>query len=259
MLISAKEIINKSIDLYKNNWELFLKYMLWLFIPTGIIAITSTILGTFFVAVNTYGFGIPVIIYILIFLIASIINIWISLTFTRVLAVKYERGNNKDIKQELYEGVPLIIPAILISILVGLIVLGGIILFIIPGIIFSIWLAFAFYAVVIDKNKPSIALGKSKELVKGRWWKVLWKLLAPAIIFNLVLLLVQWIITLPLDTILQNLTKNTPTFTFLLTLFTLISTAIGLLFVPLTAAAPVILYLELKKHPNKNISDKPTE
>jgi hypothetical protein len=59
------------------------------------------------------------------------------------------------------------------SLSVGLIVVVGLILLIIPGIIFSIWYSQTLY-LVVDKNIPlRQALTRSKAMVVGVFWKVL--------------------------------------------------------------------------------------
>jgi hypothetical protein len=65
------------------------------------------------------------------------------------------------------------------SILVTLVFLatfGGVLLLIIPGIIFGVWLSFSNF-VFIDKGLGvKASMGKSRELIKGRFWAVLWRL-----------------------------------------------------------------------------------
>lgn len=56
--------------------------------------------------------------------------------------------------------------------LAGLAVLGGYILFIIPGIIFTVWFAFAGYIVLTEGKKGSAALSQSREYTKGLWWEI---------------------------------------------------------------------------------------
>jgi len=58
--------------------------------------------------------------------------------------------------------------------LMGLIIVGGFILLIIPGIIFSIWFSLALFVLIAEDIKGMNALLKSKEYVKGKWWSVLW-------------------------------------------------------------------------------------
>ena len=60
--------------------------------------------------------------------------------------------------------------------LVFLATLGGVLLLIIPGIIFGVWLSFSNF-VFIDKGLGAKAsMGKSRELVKGKFWAVFGRL-----------------------------------------------------------------------------------
>jgi len=60
--------------------------------------------------------------------------------------------------------------------LVFLATLGGVLLLIVPGIIFGIWLSFSNF-VFIDKGLGvKASMGKSRELVRGKFWAVLWRL-----------------------------------------------------------------------------------
>lgn len=256
MLISAKEIILQSIELYKKNTHLFIKYMLVLFIPTGIIAILGAILGSTSQMVYFYGFGITLTLYILLVILGSVASLWITLAFIKIIAGKYEKKEVPGIKTSLLSVKQLIIPAILVSILNALIVLGGFILLIIPGIIFAIWFAFAVYDVALsDTKEPVQALKNSKKLVDGRWWEVFWRLAAPGIFFAIIAMLAQGIINWPINFAIKTAIENTFSFFFLLALSSILNVIVSLVFTPLTTAAPVILYNELKKTPLE--MDKP--
>ena len=54
----------------------------------------------------------------------------------------------------------------------GFIVMGGYLLFIIPGIIISIWFSVATFIFVIEERKGMTALLYSRHLVSGHWWGV---------------------------------------------------------------------------------------
>jgi hypothetical protein len=75
---------------------------------------------------------------------------------------------------------------ILVSLLVGLILLGGFILLIIPGIIFAVFLAVTIPALVVENKRGTDALGRSWNLVKGAFWHVLGTIVVAGIIAGLV-------------------------------------------------------------------------
>lgn len=63
----------------------------------------------------------------------------------------------------------------------SVVTLIGYILFVVPGIIFSIWFAFVMYVLLLEDIGSFKALGRSRELVKGFWWTVFARLLLIAI------------------------------------------------------------------------------
>ncbi|KKQ27070.1 MAG: hypothetical protein US42_C0015G0013 [Candidatus Magasanikbacteria bacterium GW2011_GWC2_37_14] len=255
MLISVKEIINQSFELYQKNYQTFFKYLGLLFIPTGIIAITTTLIGRLMSVVGTFGFSVPLIIYLLLIIVASLASMWLTIAFTKTVASTYLKQPVLEIKDNIQNTVHLIWPTILVSILTSLIIFGGFLLLIIPAAIFALWYAFSMYGVILENKTVLEALKFSKSLVKGRWWSVWWRMAAPAIVFGFVLLSCQWLLGLPFSTIVNNINQNNITLFILGSIFTLLSTFISLLFTPLNTAAVVILYESLKNNPVKETTD----
>ena len=63
----------------------------------------------------------------------------------------------------------------LLSIL-GYIVMGGFLLFLIPGVMFAVWFTFAQFILAGEEEKGMNALLKSKEYVRGYFWDILLRL-----------------------------------------------------------------------------------
>lgn len=82
---------------------------------------------------------------------------------------------------------------IMISIASIFFVLLWMLLFIIPGIVASIFYTFAVFALVFEDFRSTAALKRSKELVKGRWWAVFGRTLFLGLIF----LIVSFILGIP--------------------------------------------------------------
>lgn len=59
-----------------------------------------------------------------------------------------------------------------VQILTGLVTMGGLLLFIIPGIILSLYTYFSQFVYAKEGTKGMQALLRSRDLVKGRWWAV---------------------------------------------------------------------------------------
>ena len=63
-------------------------------------------------------------------------------------------------------------PAMLLAfILVGIVTFIGLCLVVIPGLIVIVWLAFAPFAVVIERRGPIASLSYSRAIVSGHWWR----------------------------------------------------------------------------------------
>ncbi|MFA5937245.1 MAG: hypothetical protein WC822_05230, partial [Candidatus Paceibacterota bacterium] len=135
------------------------------------------------------------------------------------------------------------------SILNGLAILGGFILLVIPGIIFSIWFSFTTYAVVLDNARGTAALSASKKLVVGRWWAVLVRLFIPGILFALLIAATQGIVGVLGNVLLSALDPKNIAYLFINIVFSLFAAAITVFLAPLATGAQAILYAELKKNP----------
>ncbi len=62
----------------------------------------------------------------------------------------------------------------IVSLLVGLVVYGGLFMLFIPGIIFIIWFGFSAIVAVLEGDRGFDALLKSKAYVAGKWWTIFW-------------------------------------------------------------------------------------
>ena len=257
MLITASELIQRSIHLYTKNFRAFLPYLLLLFFSSSVWSIIILI----FQLVRRPSSD--TLLYTLLFIAAVIVSaaiicsLWFSIIFVRALSFRYQGKNIPPLSQELQATKILIWPALVSSILTLLAYLGGFFLFIIPGIIFVVWFSFAFSAVAIDETRALPALRLSKSLVQGRWWAVFWRLLVPLFIFFIILFLTEKILSISLSYFLIQIAKNNILLFIVPFIFSLITIAINLICAPFSTAASVILYLEMKKMPSQTSSTKP--
>ena len=78
---------------------------------------------------------------------------------------------------------------LILNLLVGLIIAGGFLLLIIPGIIFTVWYGFSMWT-LFDKNLGiSDSLKRSKQIVQGIFWKVLGRM----VVLGIFMILAQMI------------------------------------------------------------------
>lgn len=252
MLISAQDLVKKSADLYRNNFKLFFKLALLVSLPSIITAGVIAILTAAFVRDSQEFFVITLygLFFIVITIISYVIVIWFSIVKVRVIAARYENKDIASIGSYIHSDKKLILPVIGASILSGLAIFGGFILFIIPGIIFSIWFVFVMYSVVLDNQDSTSALGYSKSLVKGRWWATLWRIVVPTAIF----LVGTYLLQTPFAIIL-----NVNNSIFVVAIATIATYLINILFTPFIVASQVILYSNLKSLRGTVANDVPTD
>lgn len=249
MLIAPLELIKESLALYKKNWQRLWTYVLCIFLTLA----AFQAFGFAFVrwigpmadtaAVNML---LSLLFFALIILVA-LINFWIGLAVIRTVADAYEEKPILAVKDELMAVRFAILPAIGASLLAGLAVFGGMILFIIPGIIFMVWFAFSTYAIILDKHGAMESLRMSKALVKGRWWEAFSRMAIPALVFIFAAIILQGIIAIPIGFLLTMIEEGTIAFTLVSSLLTIIMLLFGALLTPLASAVSTILYLELKR------------
>ncbi len=177
-LISVSAIIKKGWQLYTENFQIFATPILIILAPYIILYLVQY-------------FKVPgmAILTLILTLISIIINLWAAILFI-IMIDKIYKKESFDINNLYKQARHKILSYLLVSILVFLIVLGGFILLIIPGIIFAIWYAFAVYYNILENKKGLTALKSSKKLVKGRWGKTAWRLIIPPLFVYFIVMIV---------------------------------------------------------------------
>jgi Membrane domain of glycerophosphoryl diester phosphodiesterase len=88
---------------------------------------------------------------------------------TRAVAAEVA-GEDPSLEQSYRFGFYRLGSVLLVSVLVGLATIGGLILFIIPGIYIGVRLVVSVEALVVEGRRGTRAMGRSWELVGGHWW-----------------------------------------------------------------------------------------
>lgn len=189
-LLGPGELLRKTFQIYKRRIGVFLGIMVipflvyLLFIPFFLLPLFFNL--SFIAFYKSLGLILlPFVLSVMIVLgiIAFVVNLWASIAL--LYAVK-ERDQKIGIKESFTKGWSKILSYWWISILAGLITMVGFLLFIIPGIIFGLWFSLAGYVLVSEDIKGMKALLRSKQLVKGYWWKIFWRFLVLTFIVFLV-------------------------------------------------------------------------
>lgn len=235
--IGASDLIKKSWSLYWSNFKELIIIAAWLLVPAIAMALLSFIPPAFVYLTAA--------LFVAVFIANIIIGFWVNINLIEVTAKIYlgQKYNTRVISKNSWGK---ILPLIWVSFLAGLAVFGGMILFIIPGIIIAVWFAFATYINILEGVRGRAALSQSKQLVSGKWWSVFWRFLAAFFVYGAGLL----IITYALLTIISMATGQVEALTSTEAApwwQNIISNLISVGATPLFLAVATILYLELKK------------
>lgn len=106
------------------------------------------------------------------FVVVMIVALWSQASL--LCAIK-EKEQDIGIKKAFIEGWRKIIAYWYISVLSSFMVLGGFLLFFIPGIIWAIWFNLSLYVLIAEDKRGVTVLFRSKQLVSGKWWIVFWR------------------------------------------------------------------------------------
>jgi len=186
-LLPVVDLIKKSFDLYyKKFWTLaglilFTFLGLLAFLPLGLIGLAIS-WGPFSRAdYNATIILVDILLGLLGLFFAILFGLW-----SRVASFFSIKEQELDFKSSLAVSWPKMWQFFWVSLLVGLAVLGGFILFVIPGVIFSVWFCLAMFVFVAEGLEGTSALKRSKQLVQGYWWPVFGRLALLGILIMLI-------------------------------------------------------------------------
>jgi hypothetical protein len=240
MLLTPQELFRRSLLLYKNNLWLLLGYAAWLFVPFAIIIALSYASGHWLITAAA----------ILVGAIELFFAFWISILLTKLTAqlIEGKKVDQKTLHIETTQRLPAYLGVVFLQ---AVIFLGGLLLFVAPGILFAIWYSLAQPIAVLDNKRGMQALADSKELVRGRFLKVAGRLIAGPLAIGLIYSVVAALIIV----IVSSLMHIDPLSVFSAKEAPLWAETIQIIgeviVLPWVAAYMTMLYLDLKAHPFK--------
>ncbi len=188
--------LSSPIDLIKKSFEIFFKKENFIYFVKIYSVLLPSVIFQFFLGSlfdpqtslpkNSWATGL--------FVIIVLINIFLGIlvAVAGIKAVGQVVKNEKlDIKNTFSIGWKRYWKFLLLSILLAFIIGFGGILIIIPGIVFLVWYAFSKFILIEEKTGILIALGRSKNLVQGKFWRVFGRLFVFGVFSGLVSILVS--------------------------------------------------------------------
>jgi hypothetical protein len=163
------EILSQAFNVYRANAAKLVVVVAIVVVPLSLV---STLLTQVSRDPDTDA-GVATALLFLMVTVAIALIIWSLLEAVIVrAAAQATLGDPIDVEASYRWGLRRIGSVILVSILVGLAVVGGLILFVIPGLIFLVMLSVSIPALIVEDRRGSAALGRSWGLVKGHFWHV---------------------------------------------------------------------------------------
>lgn len=274
MLLSVKEIINRSLDVYKRDIRVWVPYVILTFIFSFLSLIfTSGTLFSAFILDSGFSLVLAFCLSTVAVLILVVMSMWVNIGLTQVVQKRIDNQDSKHFKEEMAEGKHLLGRSIGVSFVVGLIIGLPLILsavgFSLVGflqmtrgfssasnfylffvflaiyglfhlIYFSIKFSLSYYAVVLDGKSVHESLSISNHLVKGRVFTVFSKLFVPIFLFVFVYFLIDYIFNATALWVGGNIALWTAN---------ILSLVVSVFMSPLTILSTVLLYENLKANP----------
>lgn len=259
------EILKKSWNEYKEN---FTSIFIFMFVFSGIISIIMTVISIVWAysdekvsqlvlnpyIINGELFYLPWY-YFIITSILSLLSVFLMLFVYAGLIGTVLRKSKYNYNDLVKNGDYYYFKYLAFIIVSGIFLFFLFLLLIIPSIIFMVYWIFGSYVLYDEKKGIIDSLKRSKEIVKGKWWKVFGYLLLLLLIF-LGILIAVLIITLPLQVIQLSSIKISLKFFIFRSFFDLIiNFIIGLIYIPIFVLFGKNFYFDLKKN-SKKITNK---
>ena len=185
-LISPGALISQSWKAFRSTWKETFNVSVWFLLPPAL-----TIVGAL-LARSMPGGG---LLFSILNLIGVIIAIHTSLRLMQFVLHKDLGQSTTNITKNILVPWKIFFSYLWIGLLLGLAVLGGTILFVLPGIWLGIAFSMASFFLLEDGIRSTQALAHSMALVKGRWWGTFGRLLSAGIVFGLLVLVTAVILS----------------------------------------------------------------
>jgi hypothetical protein len=163
------------------------KYLLILAVPALLTFITAFFEPNVF-AENAIVDSMDQVLYLATILVALVASMFMTIALVHAIA-----DPMLSVKDAYKKAQAHFFKYLLFTLVLTLILFVGFVLLIIPGIYLSVLFAFALFYLLLEHKSIKESLTASKELVKGRWWKVALRVLVLLIAVILVSMLIEFV------------------------------------------------------------------
>jgi hypothetical protein len=192
-LLSISYLLSTAWQMFKVKWLQLLKVqlvgILAMIVGAIVIILVAILLAAIAASSHVVMVGIAVVAIVVGIIALLLISSWINLAQIYIL--------NDSHSNYLRSAWPGALGLLGVTVLVGLATVGGLLLSVIPGIIIGVWFSQGQYVYALEGLKGKAALGRSRQLIVGRWWKAFALVALPSV--------VVYIVSSLLDKLIQQL------------------------------------------------------
>lgn len=187
MIPGVGDLLRATWRLYRSSIALLSGYLAWLLVPEiGLVLLPFLPAG----AGNDF-------LGLVLQLVGGVLSLWVSLILIRILSAA-AMGRHESLPAVIAASRERFWPFVVAGALMGLVVAGGFILLIVPGLMFFVWYAFSTLEAALGGHNGLPALSASRNLVRGRFWPVAWRLLAGPLVMTAWYAILMGLIFVPL-------------------------------------------------------------
>lgn len=168
--IRLTTIFSESVKYFIANIQLIVALTVILCFPFNLFSRFFAI--DVFAVESINGYSFLDIVFLLLFIALSVLMSSISVMSIAYAIKKGVNNTSVSVKKTLNKTLLRLIDGIKTQVMVNIFLIGLFFLFIVPGIIYSIYWMFAMIVVVVKNKSGKEALDYSKDVVRGRWWKL---------------------------------------------------------------------------------------
>jgi hypothetical protein len=242
--LSVGETLDRAINVYRRNAATLWKIIAVVVIPIQVLQIllqrvavghVVNINGTFYKVGGGSSGGAIVLVIVLILSIAAVL-IANGATF-KAIGDAY-LGHEPDWAASLSYARSRLGALLVLAIVATILIAIGFLLFVLPGIYLMVCWSVAIAALMLEGKRGFASLGRSFELVRGRWWATFGRLLAALVVYAIA----YFVIALIAGAIANGISN----YTVFLIVAGIFNAATNILFIPFIAAVLVVIYIDLR-------------
>ncbi|MFX0161820.1 MAG: zinc ribbon domain-containing protein [Candidatus Hodarchaeota archaeon] len=249
--ISVGDIVKRTFNIFKSNFSRFLLPFLILYSILGLI-LSSIYYGLFDLTYDELlelleealelqeeEIFLAFLVFSVAFL-ALIFFLFIGTGIVIQMAADAHEGKEIDLGKSFRVASSKIFSLIGAALLVGIITLIGSLL-IIPGILFYVWFSLSAQAIILENKSAKASLSRSKELVKGNWWRTFGVIVVIMIIIYMINMIGSIIGYYLYDQVKEDYSDFTA-----MTIYFVFSFVFLAFLIPLYAIALTLLFIDLR-------------